>query len=444
MYHRITQQQKRNKYEFWTSSNKLFLILLFLSRVHCESTTRLNVNQYITDRTSSQFRNLENLIGSIHIYEPKSVIRIRDQGLTDGQRKILGNYQNTEIVPSTYVDHGGDRTILVNHELIGSENIQRFQNNGNKGDSIRKKIRLAIVIPFIRDQIMSLLEQLNASIIHTPCRNPLRSISPVNLILYHNEASNASWINDFIRTVDQYEFLNGCFGRIQVLAANLTPEENKYPIGAAYMWKRLFDEEGPTSLRSLGYTHFFLMEPDTRPIRSHWVDAIMQKIVENRQEEFISTNWWMFGSVYRGSKDIGFHFLHINGNAIYHLSSNFLDFLRLVWQSYSFALGSTLGYDLDIFQFMFNPQNYDLSKRVWHKFRYSDFIQNCWHTGCTDLERDTDTFLVHGNLEKENDDCPKMKLFWMKFFLIFIFVVLIGFFLFRSRSFRARWRRLRY
>ena len=77
------------------------------------------------------------------------------------------------------------------------------------------------------------------------------------------------------------------------------------------MWQRLLTNEQSShlSLRAYGYTHFFLMEPDVRPIRSYWLDAIVEHIAKGHNEElYIATQWWMVGSVYRGSMHTGNRF----------------------------------------------------------------------------------------------------------------------------------------
>ena len=45
------------------------------------------------------------------------------------------------------------------------------------------------------------------------------------------------------------------------------------------------------------------------------------------------------------------------------------------------------------------PPHWPDTQKLYHKFVFSEFIQNCWHSGCdiVDVVADTpDTFLVHG------------------------------------------------
>ncbi|CAF4439169.1 unnamed protein product [Rotaria socialis] len=268
-------------------------------------------------------------------------------------------------------------------------------------DSIVKEFKFAVVIPFIRSQLNAVVAQLAISNIHSPCR--LRSNYSAELIFYHNEAKNSSLNNEMGQSLQKFDFVSRCYRAVRVLAAELTSTQNIYPAGSAYMWQKLLLDESPTALRSFGFTHFFLMEADTRPIRANWLDAIINQITQGHPDlNYFSTDWWMLGSIYRGTMPINLHFLHINGNAIYHLSSSFLEYLKTVWEAIPFNSNRTLGYDLDIFNFFFSVDTQDqfqLTKRVWHKFRFSEFIQNCWRTGCSDWEISPSTYIIHGGVK---------------------------------------------
>ena len=167
------------------------------------------------------------------------------------------------------------------------------------------------------------------------------------------------------------------------------------------MWQKLFinEQSNHLSLRAHGYTHFFLMEPDVRPIRPYWIDAIVEHITEGHNEElYIATQWWIVGSIYRGSKPVGNDFLHINGNALYHLSLNFIRFIENVSDEYPYGSKKSKGYDLDLFLYLF--QHIDTAKGVWHKFQFTDLIQNCWKNSCKNMNIDfifnnPSTYLIH-------------------------------------------------
>jgi hypothetical protein len=197
-------------------------------------------------------------------------------------------------------------------------------------------------------------------------------------------------------------------------------------MGSAIMWKKLFLSS--FSLRTHGgYTHFFLMEPDTRPIRSYWLDAIVEKITNGHpRESYLTTKWWMMGSIYRGTKSIGNHFLHINGNALYHLTFDLIQFIESVSIEYPYHSEKSRGYDLDLFFYLLN--HIDQAKNLWHKFQFTDLIQNCWHTSCNDktqefVHNNPNTYLIHGDTIQENKhENPLKRVYYIVLLgLIFIF-----------------------
>ncbi|CAF2430298.1 unnamed protein product [Rotaria sp. Silwood2] len=403
----------------------LFLYVLILNIISLVNSFLL---QYETSCNSSQFMDLENLIGSFHRYAPDNgQLIVRDMGLTTGQQKLLKLYQNIEIVSSTYQRKENIPIINVKNEFFFVNNtLFNHYNHGkyNYIDSIRKQFYLAIVIPFIQNQFNNLIHQLNFKQIYSPCRNQLNSI---DLILYHNEKIFSLLDNQ----THQINYQNNCFKNIRIFAADLSKAENQYPIGSAVMWKKLFIDEqfSNISLRYYGYTHFFLMEPDTRPIRSYWVDAIVEQIINGRdRESYIATQWWMIGSIYRGFESIGQRFLHINGNALYHLSSSFIQFLECVRYEYRFNSKKSVGYDLDLFLYLL--KNINKGKTFWHKFQFSDFIQNCWHSGCNETNEEflydnPNTYLIHGNKIQQKSSKSLFKNFDMIIILIICVLFLL-------------------
>lgn len=376
-----------------------YLFIFASAIVHIESI----VSDWETTSNASQFIHLENLIGSIHRYAPDYVrIYVRDTGLTKNQRLLLERYENVKIVGLNDIIEKKTERINAENELVhidGKYLVQRSNDQFLYVDFIRKQFHLAIVIPFIVSQLFNVILQLNYSQIYTPCKQPSNS---VDLIFYYNNEQNSS-VDKLIREMN---YVHHCYRQIRYLSVNLTASENEYPLGSFLMWRKLFlDEENRSySLRTYGYTHFFLMEPDTRPIRQYWLDVIIHQITNGALEKFyFSTNWWVSGSIYRGTKFIGQRYVHINGNALYHLTTPFIAHIETFSKTYSLQQHAGTGYDLLMFILLMGNQT--IGSRVWHKFQFSDFIQNCWHTGCdgTDLFNNTqfilnnpNTYLIHG------------------------------------------------
>ena len=294
-------------------------------------------------------------------------------------------------------------------------------------DLISKRLKLAIVVPFVDKQLDLLLSQLNASIFHPPCATnsqtqlARKSGKCADLLLYYSKLHDPSLEKTIRHYISPLAYIHTCFCKIRFISANLKDIDDTHPYGVNLMWQRLLIESATNthlSLRAQAYTHFFWMEPDTKPIRKYWLDALIREIADNRaspyDSDYVVTNWWLRGSIYRGTRDIGDYLLHINGNALHHLSSNYLSYLRLVWRLFPFKKRRSEGFDADQFFYMFgqpgetsreytwtgSKEERQLStKRYWHKFVFSEFIQNCAYTGCSDsttLDSPL-TYLVHGS-----------------------------------------------
>jgi len=378
--------------------NTFIVLLIFLTGAHSA------LLHFETTCNAHQFIHLENLIGSLHSNGPRdTILFVRDKGLTDGQLLLLKQYENVRIISAKDLISNQTQLIAVDKELIFVNDRYEIRLNRNKHifiDFIRKQYRLAVVIPFIQSQFTKLIKQLNLSQIYKPCRTLLPS---VDLIFYH-DVNEQSLLKKEIENLDS---IRRCYQNIRYLSINFTKQDNWYPYGSFLMWQKLFlhDHNNHLSLRSYGYTHLFLMEPDTRPIRNYWLDHIVQQITKGQNpKQYLITDWWVLGSVYRGSQEIGERFLHINGNALYHLSANFIDFIQTFSDYYRNGDNRQSGYDLIMYNLLL--KNINLGKRYLHRFQFSDFIQNCWHTGCEGSEHlnntqfirnNPNTYLVHGN-----------------------------------------------
>ncbi len=137
--------------------------------------------KFETSCNSSEFIDLENLIGSLHRYAPNcGHLFVRDMGLTNGQRKLLNRYENIQIISSKYKQKENITIIDVKNEFILLN--KQLYNRFNKGkynyiDFIRKRFYLAIVIPFIENQLNNLIKQLELHEIYFQFQNLSNSIN---------------------------------------------------------------------------------------------------------------------------------------------------------------------------------------------------------------------------------------------------------------------------
>ena len=117
----------------------------------------MTVVNFRTISNASDFNRLENLIGSFHRYAPHSAyLSVYDDGLTDGQRKLLSRYQNIEVLSSVHFQSGNVLTIDVEAQFVKINDTlytQHARNKLNYIDSVHKRFYLAVVIPLIPEQL---------------------------------------------------------------------------------------------------------------------------------------------------------------------------------------------------------------------------------------------------------------------------------------------------
>lgn len=174
-----------------------------------------------------------------------------------------------------------------------------------------------------------------------------------------------------------------CFRNVRFLSMNLDKAQDQYDMN-------LFSP-GPSTMFHLlpameeemvnVYTHFFLMEPDVRPLRRGWADEVMLQVITEPVE------FWQKGSV--GYYDVHEDH-HINGNALYRLGDHdFNCFLQA-----ELANEYPNSFDQSIFKASLRPENRDHI----HRFIRSTFIMNSnWNYYLNGFTKDyPHTFLVHG------------------------------------------------
>lgn len=72
---------------------------------------------------------------------------------------------------------------------------------------------------------------------------------------------------------------------------------------------------------------------------------------------------------------------HINGNALYKIDDeNFRNFYFKSVKPYLDKNNFEYGFDGGIFKFLYDLENIDEVKHVFHKFRFASFVYNSYHT----------------------------------------------------------------
>jgi hypothetical protein len=250
--------------------------------------------------------------------------------------------------------------------------------------SLERK-RFGLVIPFIQNQVENVVEQLHrwSMTKYAPCSSDHMPRNKFDLIFYYHREMNETLQEYLLSQMIPQTML--CFNKIVFRYAQLLPSEDKYPIAANYMFYRLVHDVNIYTT----YRYIFYAEPDSWAIRNDWMN-VLEKISYDAPEQF-----WVKGSIYRGPRrDLGRLSvnIHINGNAIYSLTDDYLLFLYRVQSSMPLD-----AYDVAQTRLLFRDPN--SLRAYWHKFAFSEFIQNLWQVEWSENEVRTnslETIFVHG------------------------------------------------
>jgi hypothetical protein len=262
--------------------------------------------------------------------------------------------------------------------------------------------RIAVVMPFVERQTARVVECIARWHDRPPFSDDARLANiraQVDLVFYYHRlpalqpAESRRQIEAALDAMPS----NGRFfqrDRAFFWYANLTAEEDVYPVGANLMFYNLFEHSFAT-LSQDSRRYIFLMEADVRPLRANWMNKVFN--------ETLGSPFWVRGSQFHG-RYLPPHFrLHINGNAIYGVHDReFVELLKRVKATWSLAMG----YDNNIGQYLIQEQNYQYWYDYIHMYQYADFIRNMHWTdySLADFEaRHPNTFLVHNG---NNTDAP--------------------------------------
>ena len=304
----------------------------------------------------------------------------------------------------------------------------------------RKAARLAVLIPFTKEQSSNVLESLKrwqgegdpcpllrryeakARVPRSPAR-PQASSRPlqhyVDIVFWYNRDffwEDGGAFSEKFRASARRElkWMRSCFGRSKFLSAYLVddgPQE-----GPSRQFFALYEPrvDGWTG----AYDYFFLMEPDVLVIREGWLDHLWALSA-------FPTEFYIKGSILRGRRaDAALRLPpgsanasaaaatmgHIDSCALYRLGN--ADFTRLVNETRaahhppSQPRSQAVPFERSLWQHLassfMSPARWPLYQRYAHRLVYSEFIQN-WGEELSapvlaDLrENYTDTYFVHSH-----------------------------------------------
>ena len=301
-----------------------------------------------------------------------------------------------------------------------------YESVHHTGLSSLERKNVAIVVPFIKSQKHRLITQFSLWNSVPPYQfqtlhsmdicDTLRPLANFTLVFYIDtfmDANLTQWVeSELIKPLNNQM---KCFrGGVLYLSANLKKDENFHPNGPCLMFYKLFP-----SLANLGFNYFFVVEPDVLPIRPFWLNALSLQLsfkimdVKNRLLLDVKDDFWQKGSpsyCAANYSDISTRLdYHMNGNALYKLGdSEFTHYLNRVREYYPAINGVTAGcstggmyeggHDHALYRFRMQSGNFEYTRSVMDKFRYSDFLINL----CEDYYNATEirmqfpkAFLIH-------------------------------------------------
>ena len=257
-----------------------------------------------------------------------------------------------------------------------------------------------IIMPFHPRQLESVKNNLKLWSHYVPCEIGSKLHGIAFIFYVSSSKSNIPNLRDFESELfETSKFGSDCFRSLSIEYAGLSGKDDEYLKGSRLMFEKMIKKD--INFGAVEPSHIFYMEPDCRPIRSFWLKALNNLIIEP------NAAFWMKGSNFRGSFGIIrqhklYNYLHINGNALYNLSlsdEGLSDFyFNVVKRIIELKLKDIEAYDSDIFRaLLWNNAQYTSS--FFHMFQFSNFIQNHWHSEYSlkeILENSPDTFFIHG------------------------------------------------
>jgi hypothetical protein len=230
-----------------------------------------------------------------------------------------------------------------------------------------------VIMPFHPKQLNDVLANIRLWSRFRPCDDSMKNMT---FLFFSSSSKNLSLENALLNSIKMDQNSMMCFKSVHVSFANLPESKNDHLLGSRLMFEQMLSKHifyGETEPH-----HVFYMEPDCVPVRPNWLNVVEASTAHQ--------DFWMKGSIFRGdsktfSSDLIYNHIHINGNAIYNVKDQeFKEFyFGIVRKLITSRLGEEGGYDADIFKVLL-WKNAKFTSCYFHKFIFSDFVINMWHT----------------------------------------------------------------
>ena len=205
---------------------------------------------------------------------------------------------------------------------------------------------------------------------------PCESQKPVDILLYFSQdwalwPKAKSAADDIVRKFDEGHYpWSVCFGTMSIGTAAMPPSEDFYAPPQQQtnrLWvngpNRQF-EAGLRASQGGDWQLAYLMEPDSVPLKSFWLDTLLAEVDKKRP-------FAVLGSKYRGDK--WYSFLaqlevpllnHINGNAIYNVSHQLMNLMLGQLEREKDQLYNIIPFDLRMGQ-MWSEGALGITQNMW-------------------------------------------------------------------------------
>jgi hypothetical protein len=274
-----------------------------------------------------------------------------------------------------------------------------------------ERVQIVFVVPFVELQLPKVVALLFDHWSRFPPCQVNTQVQSADLVFF-TEIPLSTPAKERILTF--YELLGkertGCFHSKKPRFITLGKDTKLSHLeGAAYSFYQLFP------LLEQDYQAFILAEPDVAPIQPNWLPALVYQsaMVGCGKQQYwqigsapFARDFALFSANLKGRLDY-----HLNGNAIYALGCPDFEDYKCRVQTYYLPTedcalvagcqthkASEGGYDHALYQFRMQPDNYEYSRSILHKFHYSPFLKNYGEEAYTPEQvtlETPETFFVH-------------------------------------------------
>jgi len=323
-----------------------------------------------------------------------SISNRRAQEIERGELSVrtpdLSQMLQHELDASTETIHSLEMKInSLKQQLATARQGRRFELQ----EKIISRVRVGLVIPFMRCQVEStLIKTLKLWETFPPCHQPLdNKLGDLSLFFSYNKCLDKE--PDLMETI--LRIWNGlsasvrdCFNTVRSISAELSDAEAVDPMGPCLQFHNNFD-----FLRNLGYDHWLQFELDVSPVQIGWGDRLLELAANNAG----CRNWWQLGSerihqtrddhLVRGlsaKEREASGAMHFDKNALFCLvSRDFADYMGRIRLRF-FPRGCGAFHDQgrfsgpDDFMYMFGslPENREYMATKISKFRAGEYMMN--------------------------------------------------------------------